>query len=155
MGLDMFLEKKTYVKNWDFQKPEEKHEINVKKGGEVVKNIDPTKIKYITEEVGYWRKANAIHAWFVKNVQGGKDECQKSYVSKKQLQELLDTVKRVLANPSLANELLPPQSGFFFGSTELDEWYFQDLRDTQKILEDALSGGDEYERGEFYYHASW
>ena len=27
------------------------------------------------EEVGYWRKANAIHGWFVRNVQNGKDDC--------------------------------------------------------------------------------
>lgn len=36
----------------------------------------------IAEDVGYWRKANAIHAWFVKNVQGGVDNCQSHEVSK-------------------------------------------------------------------------
>ena len=31
--------------------------------------------KYIAEQIGYWRKANAIHQWFVDNVQDGEDDC--------------------------------------------------------------------------------
>ena len=34
--------------------------------------IDVTKVQYITLKVGQWRKANAIHAWFVANVQAGE-----------------------------------------------------------------------------------
>ena len=29
MGLDMYLEKRTYVKNWDHQTPEERHTVTV------------------------------------------------------------------------------------------------------------------------------
>ena len=29
----------------------------------------------IIEQVGYWRKANQIHNWFVENVQDGEDDC--------------------------------------------------------------------------------
>jgi len=152
MGLDMYLDKETYVKNWNFQKPEEKHEITIKKGGEVVKNIDPTKIKDIIEEVGYWRKANAIHKWFVDNVQGGVDECQRSYVSREKLKELSEVVNKILEDHSLAETLLPTQSGFFFGSTAYDEWYFKDLEETKEILTNALSDGSE---ASFYYHSSW
>jgi hypothetical protein len=32
----------------------------------------PGEPKEVTVEVIYWRKANRIHAWFVKNVQGSK-----------------------------------------------------------------------------------
>ena len=60
MGLDMYLHKKTYVKNWDHMKPEELHEITVKKGGKVRKDIKPDRINEVVEEVAYWRKANAI-----------------------------------------------------------------------------------------------
>jgi len=151
MGLDMYLDKETYVKNWEHQKPEERHEITIKKGGEVVKNIDPTKIKYVVEEAGYWRKANAIHKWFVDNVQNGRDECQRSYVSQDDLEKLLELVKAVLEDHSMAPDLLPTQSGFFFGGTGYDEWYFKDLEDTKKILEAALEDPD----GEYYYQASW
>lgn len=50
----------------------------------------------IQATVGYWRKANAIHNWFVQNVQGGKDECQEAYVERKKLTELRDLCKQVL-----------------------------------------------------------
>ncbi len=30
MGLDMYLSKKTYVKNWDFQKKSERHTVTIK-----------------------------------------------------------------------------------------------------------------------------
>ena len=151
MGLDMYLDKETYVKNWDLQKPEERYEITITKGGKVVKTIDPSKIKFIVEEVGYWQKANAIHKWFVGNVQNGIDECQRSYVSKKQLEELLELVKKVMADNSQAHSLLPIQSGFFFGSTNYDEWYLQYLEETKKILEVALTD----DSGDYYYQASW
>ena len=36
------------------------------------------------------------------------------------------------------DDLLPPTSGFFFGSTEIDEYYKQDVEDSIKIFEDLL-----------------
>jgi hypothetical protein len=91
--------------------------------------------------------ANAIHAWFVKNVQDGVDECQESYVSYEQLVELRDLCKKVIKTKNA--ELLPPQAGFFFGSTEVDEYYMEDLKETIKII-DALDPD-----GEYVYRASW
>ena len=35
---------------------------------------------------------------------------------------------KVLDDNSLAEELLPTRSGFFFGSTDYDEWYFEDIK---------------------------
>ena len=112
MGLDMYLEKRTYVKQWDHQSAEEKHEVAVTKGGQPT-NIDPKKIKYIIEEAGYWRKANQIHHWFVENVQNGVDNCGEYYVGSEKLTELLELCKKVEADHSLADELLPSASGFF------------------------------------------
>lgn len=157
MGLDMYLSKKTYVKNWDYMQESEKHKITVKKGGKPVPQIDPKRISYIVEEVAYWRKANAIHAWFVREVQDGKDECQESYVGVDQLKELISLCKKVLAAPKgaaqvqAAEKLLPPQAGFFFGSTEIDEYYIEDLEGTVKMLEPLLLE----EGGDYYYRASW
>ena len=124
MGLDMYLDKRTYVKQWGHQSAEEKHEVVVTKGGQPT-NIDPKKVKYIIEEAGYWRKANQIHRWFVDNVQNGVDNCGDYYVGSEKLAELLELCKRVKADHSLAEELLPSASGFFFGGTEYDEWYYQ------------------------------
>jgi hypothetical protein len=51
----------------------------------------------------------------------------------------------------LAEELLPSHSGFFFGSTEYDEWYFKDLTRTVEIIDRCLASKFDY----FEYQASW
>lgn len=168
MGLDMYLSKKHYVQNWDFMKPSERHKITIKLGGKIHPTINPEKITYITESVGYWRKANAIHQWFVDNVQEGRDECQESYVTKEQLQTLLETCKKVkeasvlvneteIKDASVAKELLPSQSGFFFGGTEYDQYYLDDINQTIEILETELD--IKYPKSiyepEYFYRASW
>lgn len=150
MGLDMyFTARRTF---WDF----------IDRGGTARKILDifpelPDDIEpsgtSVTVNFGYWRKANAIHNWFVQNVQGGKDDCQESWLSPDHMQALLDTVNKVLANTSLAPDLLPTKSGFFFGGTEYDELYWRDVEKTKKILENAL---DPKMKGwQFYYQASW
>lgn len=151
MGLDMYLYKKTYIRQGDFYKPESVNEVIVKTGGEIDTKIDPKKIKYVVEEAGYWRKANQIHRWFVENVQNGVDDCKDYYVDDDILEKLLDLCKKVDADHSLAESLLPSASGFFFGGTDYDEWYFEDIKNTINILEEALADG----AGEFYYSSSW
>ena len=111
------------------------------------------RIKEVTIEAMYWRKANAIHKWFVDNVQGGRDECQETEVSLEQLEKLLDTIELVLDDPSLASDLLPPQAGFFFGGTDLDDWYWEDLKDTQSKLQDFFTR--DWKGWDFCYRASW
>ena len=67
------------------------------------------------------------------------------------LTKLLDVCKKVQADHSLAESLLPSTSGFFFGNTEYDEWYYTDIDNTIAILEEAIM-----ENGvEFYYSSSW
>lgn len=152
MGLDMYLYKKTYIRQGDFYKPESVNEVIVKTGGEIDTKIDPKKIKYVVEEAGYWRKANQIHKWFVENVQKGTDDCGSYWVDREKLEELLDLCKRVKENHSLADELLPSTSGFFFGGTEYDEWYYNDIESTIKIIEECLSDED---ADDFEYSSSW
>ena len=54
----------------------------------------------------------------------------------------------------LANELLPPTSGFFFGSQDIDEWYIKDLNYSIKIFKQALKLSQEHNY-EIIYEASW
>jgi hypothetical protein len=153
MGLDMYLHRRRYIKNSNHQSPERRFEISLKVGG---KEIALTTPKYVIEEVGYWRKANQIHKFFC-GLDGGKDECQEIYVIRDDLVELKSRCERVLADHSLAQEVLPPQSGFFFGGTEIDDYYFEDLHDTLKIVEPLIvDDGEEIDDGEeLYYQASW
>lgn len=153
MGLDMILYRKAYVKNYEHTKPEKRHEVTVSK--ERGTAIKPERVAYITEDVAYWRKANQIHKWFVDTTQEGKDEGQESNVSRAQLLTLIDLCKQVLADHALADKLLPTQSGFFFGSTEYDEYYFKDLEDTIAMLEPLLDETGNNWRYSFIYSASW
>lgn len=146
MGLDMFLTGKRYL--WG--------QGNDTEVAQAISKLLPEtmgkRVKEISVEAGYWRKANAIHAWFVKHVQGGTDDCGEYIVSNEQLEELRDLVKQVLADHSKAPELLPFQGGFFFGDTTYNEWYFNDLDETQAIIDSALAFGAGWD---FYYQASW
>lgn len=180
----MYLHKKTYVQNWDHMKPEELTKLTVE--GNRTNFINPKRVDYIQEQVGYWRKANAIHNWFVINCGEGEDNCQEYRVYDKQLQKLLDTCTKVLKasvlvkgkiktgdkltktgwepivvdgeyikDSSLANELLPPQSGFFFGGTDYDQYYLDDIKDTIKILKTVLKEIKAGDTASYSYEASW
>jgi hypothetical protein len=154
MGLDMYLTKKTYVRQWDHRAPEERWEVTVTKGGKPFDGIDTTKISYIEEEVAYWRKANHIHSWFVKNLQNGVDNCGEYHVTDALLEELMRACIAVKADNSLAESLLPTESGFFFGGTEYDEWYYKSIDYTISILEEVLSDMGNT-NADYYYSSSW
>lgn len=107
------------------------------------------------EGVAYWRKANAIHKWFVKNIQDGEDDCEPHReLTKADLEELIDTAHEVLCDPDKAEALLPTGSGFFFGSTQYDSWYFDDLKSTIEQLRKVVDETD-FETEALYYVSSW
>ena len=154
MGLDMYLSAKRYMsKYFDAADVERIEKVNNIFGITGIEDGDYG-AQEVTFRVCYWRKANAIHAWFVQNCQDGVDECQETWVSREQLQELLDLCKEVLANKDKPAELLPSKSGFFFGSTDYDEWYFQDIEFTAQRLEKILTD-PALEKMDFYYQSSW
>lgn len=93
MGLDMFLSRKKYI-GANYEHRNVKGVIYVTIQGKEIP-IDFNRISYIEEEGGYWRKANAIHKWFVDNCQNGNDDCGHYYVSLSQLKELLKLCKEV------------------------------------------------------------
>lgn len=154
MGLDMYLEARRHVS---------KYGDDDKATGEKVRNIFPEldetmPVTGVNVEIGYWRKANQIHKWFVDNVQNGIDECQSSYVEMDQLRQLRETILEVLStrDAATAERLLPSQAGFFFGGTEYDEYYFQDLEHTLDVIARAEKLSEQpgvY--WDFYYQSSW
>ena len=98
--------------------------------------------------VAEWRKVNSIHAWFVKHIQNDKDDCGYYTVSPPELQLLCTTIEEAIEQKS--SDRLPPTSGFFFGSTEVNEDYWEDLQLTLDTLQPLV---DKYER--FTYNSSW
>ncbi len=164
MGLDMYLIKSKRVtidgeqpfmhypenlaeKNPDLYEKFKPFEITIK--------LPNTKIQYQSyhEEVGYWRKANHIHNWFVQNVQDGVDDCDPHEVTKEKIDELLSLCKKVMKSKKLAFTFLPTQGGFFFGSTDYDDYYFDDIKRTIKILK-SLKNFD-YDNYVLCYQSSW
>lgn len=152
MGLDMYLQKEVFI-GANYKHRGITGVIEIKQDDKPIA-INFSRVSSITEEVGYWRKANQIHKWFVDNVQGGKDECQRSYVEPEQLLKLLSLCEQVLADKTKAKDLLPNSEGFFFGAQEYTDYYFADLQDTIKIIKE-LKLEESDMNGEYYYRASW
>lgn len=103
----------------------------------------------VDTELVYWRKANAIHNFFT-SIKDQHESCESIEVTKDMLGMLLDRCTMVLEDRSRADELLPTTSGFFFGSTDYDEWYFKKLEDTIRDITPILSDGD-IKDGDLYY----
>lgn len=85
------------------------------------------------KEDAYFRKANFIYAYFQNKLVE-----EEAWVTRGDLEDLIDKCEKVLADHSLAEELLPTQSGFFFGSTDYDEWYFSDVKSCLKQMTKLL-----------------
>ena len=107
------------------------------------------------EEVAYWRKANQIRQWFVKNTGYPENaNCTLHTLTEEQLRHLLADCKKVLEDHSLAPQILPTSSGYFFGGTAYDEWYFDDLEETVSKLESVLKDTD-FTKEEIAYFEWW
>jgi hypothetical protein len=138
MGLDMYLRAKIYAE--DPVSTQIAEAIGVKR-----------EVSEVVFRAMYWRKANAIHAWFVHNVQEGEDDCQPYDVDREKLVELSDLCKKALKTKD--SNLLPPTSGFFFGSTDIDDEYWSDIETTIRGIDKALKDfGNEFY---FEYQSSW
>jgi len=146
MGLDMYLYKKIFV-GGEFHGKEIKGGVDITIHKKKIK-LKARKVSSIQTQVAYWRKANAIHKWFVDNVQDGNDNCAGYPVWKDKLAELVNLCREVLTNKRLAKKLLPRQDGFFFGSLKYNSDYFDDLKDTIEMLE-------KLPEGEYIYTSSW
>ena len=119
------------------------------------------------KELMYWRKANQIHNWFVQNCQNGVDDCEYYAITVNDLMKLKELCEKILTmtekrkemrytsysatekeevdilyltpeGVEYATEHLPSRSGFFFGSTEYDDWYVLELKDTIEQINDTL-----------------
>ena len=162
MGLDQYLTAKKYVSKWDYSEGFDSKFIT-QEFQDLLPMDTPDITKYgqfagITIEypAGYWRKANAIHNFFVLTLGGGVDECQEMFVHRETLSDLRERCQDVIKSDNMeemAEEVgLETVSGFFFGDTSYDDWYKEDLKLTIEIIDHVLTLPEEYS---IHYQASW
>lgn len=193
MGLNMTLYRWVFIGNNFKENKDEMLTLTIPDSvQEEVKAIRSERIVTIEEEVIHWRKANAIHAWFERQLTNGAgiESGREYHVPNSTLVSLRDTCKEVLdacelvdgnvmhsfflekdskgnivktpqwekgqyiKNPHVAMKLLPTQEGFFFGSTQYDQWYFEDIKHTYKELCNLLADDEKRKIQPNYYYAS-
>lgn len=173
MGLDQYLYARKYISGVNYGRDEangfqvilnKELDTVIEPIGLTRKDLDQdTPSVIISVKVYQWRKANAIHQWFVQNVQRGEDDCKDYYVSRESLEELLATLGEVLdihydrhnGDPDITVEdLLPTQDGFFFGTYEYDEYYWSEVERTYEAINTILNN-PKFEDFDFEYSSSW
>jgi len=103
-------------------------------------------------EVMYWRKANAIHQWFTygyenDNLEYIECDMEKLQVLKRHCQEDIDNKD----NPDHKKNLETAR-GFFWGGTEYDEWFYEDL---EKTVDKITELEQDHEEDDEYFYFAW
>ena len=93
---------------------------------------------YYPEEDAYFRKVNFIYKYFQFKLVD--EQC---FIEKEDLLDIIERCEQVLADDTKAEELLPTQCGFFFGSTDYDDYYFDNVADCKKQMEHLLEDFDD------------
>lgn len=147
MGLDITFYKAKRLK--DNETKERLEEIRKELATEYLKSIDERNSKLINEledekekinpwnEVAYFRKVNFLIPFF-----GYEENCSNIEIDKYKVEDLIEACNEVLANHDKASFLLPTQEGFFFGSTDYDDWYFDDVQNVKEKFEEILADFD-------------
>ena len=142
MGLDMYIKASKHFPKIDWAKTT-KNKYAISEG--FVEVLAASKLEDVATDIyganvevvaAYWRKANPVHNWFVKNVQDGTDDCAAYYLSIDKLRELAALCQKVIDEKS--PHLLPPQEGFFFGNTDINQYYWDCLKDTIQQIDRIL-----------------
>jgi hypothetical protein len=108
------------------------------------------------EEVHYWRKANQIREYFVSyHPELLAENIEQLPVNLEMLTDLEQRIERCLGrlDEAVSSQLLPTSSGFFFGSLEYDNYYYEELDatlDAIKKAKEALNDGYYV-----FYHEWW
>ena len=164
MGLDMyFYAKKTTYKSfskWDKSSKvdETDYPEDLKTFSDYIYDRNFKSVQTETRyQIGYFRKFNALHSYIVKTFANGIDNCQDIILYKEdveQIKKVLDDVLNAHQQVEKAKELLPTQSGFFFGGTDYDEFYFEDVKDAADLMQNFLDNFD-FDKYQLVYQVSW
>lgn len=144
------------------------------------KIVDVVNLNNLVFEEVYWRKVNAVHGWFVSNIQDGNDDSKEYYISTNDFIKLVEDCKKdleyfktldydikietnnhtitrsykIYKNVDESELNLNSMEGYFFGNNEYDSGYVEDLEDTIEKIETLLSKED-YDCYDYYYQSSW
>ena len=107
----------------------------------------------VTEVMLELLKATCIAVIKASKLVAGKIEC--GYTFDKNMNKIYSYEDGlVVEDSSVAERLLPTTCGFFFGGTNYDEWYINDLKETVEIIDKVLEETD-FETQMIYYVSSW
>ena len=101
-------------------------------------------LKYVSDDgyssEKYFRKCNWLRNWVIQNTELSHDsDTEEVELTRPQLEDLKEKCEDVLQHKEKADELLPTLGGFFFGSYEYDEWYFDQVKSVKNDLEEILA----------------
>ena len=95
------------------------------------------------EEILYYRKVNFLIPFFEDSVLYEEMGFILSSVHKDKIKNLIDSCEMVLKNRKKAPEILPTEGGFFFGSTEYDDYYFKCVQEVLSNFKELLKDFEE------------
>ena len=109
MGLDMYLEAQRHVAPYDPQTEPMRRAIGAAIGYVPPKDkpgqdASLLEVSGVMVRVGYWRKCDALHRWFVDSVQEGSDDGRPAYVQDDCLRDLQRLCERAIDDPAGAAE---------------------------------------------------
>lgn len=153
MGLDMYLQASKSISGQEYSDDRDRMIYQtittaIGLGDEVIEKLQRN-YGNVSLTVGYWRKAHEIHQWFVDTVQDGVDNCAEYYIPRSTLEQLMESVGVVLADPTKKDEEFPENSE----SRDWDTWLEDEYRATYENLKLLLS--PKFDGWEFYYQSSW
>ena len=161
MGLDLFFYKckrsnynayNKAIEEWQNEEPqsgkishEDYEKLSEVEKDKIEKEVSdwydkrPEREAHGISEIGYFRKVNFLMTFF--NYEGN---CEYKEIAKYELEDLVERCNAVLTTPKKhrkekAEDLLPTQSGFFFGSTEYDQYYYDDVKEVRDWASGVLN----------------
>lgn len=156
MGLDQYLNARKYISRHDLNVPYDPDNgfADTAEFANLIESALPLGVDLygdtgasVSVNVGYWRKAYAIHDWFASRIE---NTLQESDVPLAWLFALRDQVNAVLADNSYASQYIPDNQPDAFAYSEN---YYDQLRYTQKLLEHLTRPA--FANLDFTYRASW
>ena len=127
--------------------------------------MDELLAPYDETNVWFGRKENHIHQWVIDAYNAKEAQAHQWIIDAHRItdtnteyilidpDELLGDLYTVIKNPESAPEVMPTSSGFFFGSTDYDKFYFEDVMALHKTLNAEKKQG--YFNNHSFFYWSW